>query len=594
MADSPAICDGTGRGHGRQHSGSGTEILRLNISIVAPQGRCAVHSGTHLCHGVRDGVTSVGGGEDSGGSLVAGLGAGRVAQRPFLHAQRRPLEGDAGARGRLCAVPGGPGRRPAAHPERTRHRSAVRPPGGSLPARAGRRQRGAGHAQCLGKDPRVQPADPDALPARRRGDRALSVPDQGAVSGPAGRAGRSGAGRRPAGTGLHLRRRHAGIHAGLGPRTGPHRHHQSGHAAHGRAAASPQVGPVLPRTALRGDRRAAHLPRRVRLPPGQRHSPPEADRGVLRSEPALRLLLGDHRQPAGAGPPHHRGGRGPDRPQRRARGGAQLPALQPTAARRSAGHPAKRRQRGSRDRHPPAAPPREDHRVRAFPHAHGADLRVCHGVAGRPLRRHRLLSRRLPPERAAPYRTRAARRVDPRRGVDQRAGAGHRHRRAGRVGDGRVPRHHRLLLAAGGPIGPHDRRVVVDPDRLPGADRSVRHPPSRVSVRHLPGVGPHRSGQHPHPAGPAQVRGFRAAVSRRRRGDAARGRSAPVPGGAGRDPPCRGRMVLVGPRLSGRAGVPAHLHAPERRHRRRHPRRTPRERSEPHPQGERSEPHPQG
>ena len=266
---------------------------------------------------------AVGGGEDSGGSLVArislvaGLGACRVAQRPFLHAQRRPLEGDTGARGRLCAVPGGAGRRPAAHPERTWHRSAVRPPGGRLPARAGRRQRGAGHAHRLGKDPRVQPADPHALPARRRGDRALSVPDQGAVSGPAGRAGRSGAGRRPAGAGLHLRRRHAGIHAGLGPRAGPHRHHQSGHAAHGRAAASPQVGPVLPRTALRGDRRAAHLPRRVRLPSGQRHSPPEADRGVLRSASALRLLLGYHRQPAGAGPPHHRGGRGPDRPQRR-------------------------------------------------------------------------------------------------------------------------------------------------------------------------------------------------------------------------------------------------------------------------------------
>ena len=61
------------------------------------------------------------------------------------------------------------------------------------------------------------------------------------------------------------------------------------------------------------------------------------------------------------------------------------------------------------------------------------------------------LPRRLPAARAPRDRARAARRRDPRAWWRPTPGAGHRHRLAGRGGDGRLPGHHRLHLAARGP-----------------------------------------------------------------------------------------------------------------------------------------------
>ena len=72
---------------------------------------------------------------------------------------------------------------------------------------------------------------------------------------------------------LHLRRRHAAGRAQGHPRARPHRGHQPGHAAHGHPAAPHQVGEAVREPALRRRRRAAQLPRRLRLARGQRLPP---------------------------------------------------------------------------------------------------------------------------------------------------------------------------------------------------------------------------------------------------------------------------------------------------------------------------------
>ena len=67
------------------------------------------------------------------------------------------------------------------------------------------------------------------------------------------------------GSRLHLRRRHARRRTARGADARRHRRLQPRHASPGDPAASHQVGAVLRGAAVRGDRRAAHLPWRLRL-----------------------------------------------------------------------------------------------------------------------------------------------------------------------------------------------------------------------------------------------------------------------------------------------------------------------------------------
>ena len=126
-------------------------------------------------------------------------------------------------------------------------------------------------------------------------------PDQGPGPGPAGRAARDGGRARRRHQDLHLRRRHARQRPAGDPPGGPRGGHQPGHAAHRHPAAPHEVGEALREPALRRDRRAAHLSRRLRQPPGQRAPPPLAGLRLLRQPSDLHLLLRHHRQPARAG-----------------------------------------------------------------------------------------------------------------------------------------------------------------------------------------------------------------------------------------------------------------------------------------------------
>ena len=108
------------------------------------------------------------------------------------------------------------------------------------------------------------------------------------------------------------------------------------------------------------------------------------------------------------------------------------------------------------------------------------------------------------------------------RRVDQRARARHRHRRARRVGDGRLPGHDCRHVAAGrprrpprGPVGRRARGVSSAP-----LDQFIVRNPSYFFDA-LAGARADRSGQPAHPRRSHQVRGVRAAVSRRAKRSAA-------------------------------------------------------------------------
>ena len=144
-----------------------------------------------------------------------------------------------------------------------------------------------------------------ALVAAARGARPLSVPDQGARPGPARRADRAGPD--PARHAhVHLRRGHPpGRPArGAGPRQP--RAHQPGHAPLRDPPPPHQVGEPAPGSPLHRHRRAARLPGRVRLAPGQRHPPAQAAVPALRVRAAVHPGLGHHRQPARARGAAHR------------------------------------------------------------------------------------------------------------------------------------------------------------------------------------------------------------------------------------------------------------------------------------------------
>ena len=187
----------------------------------------------------------------------------------------------------------------------TRHRAALHPPGGGHRPRLGGPQRGRHHADRVGQDALLQRAGAERHPARPVRARAVSVSDQGARAGSAGRAARAVgpavAARRARDRRLHLRRRHAAGCAPRDPRPRARRAQQPRHDPLGHPAAPSALGEAVREPALRRHRRAARLSRRVRQPPDERAAAAAADLPALRLEPDVHLLVGDDRQSARAG-----------------------------------------------------------------------------------------------------------------------------------------------------------------------------------------------------------------------------------------------------------------------------------------------------
>ena len=159
------------------------------------------------------------------------------------------------------------------------------------------------------------------------------------------------------------------------------------------------------------------------------------------------------------------------------------------------------------------------------------------------------IPRRGPPRAG----TGAGRRRVARAGDHQRPGTRHRHRRAGRGAAGRVPRHRRVVLAAGRPLGP------ARPGRAGGADRPRR------PAGHLPGApsgGP--AGQAGRAGGhrPGQPVRAGSAIALRGNGVAAgRSRGAALERRAGRQRPGR-RRAAAPPRSGGTSRPPVWTRTP--------------------------------
>src|SRR5260370_876048 len=101
----------------------------------------------------------------------------------------------------------------------------------------------------------------------------------------------------------------------------------------------------------------------------------------------------------------------------------------------------------------------------------------------------------------------AARRADSRRGLDERAGAGHRRRLAGCRGDGGLPRHDRRNLAARGACGSTQRQLVRRDGGLFRPARSIHGAQSRLFLRENAGTGIHTTGQSGNSGESSEVRG---------------------------------------------------------------------------------------
>ena len=349
-----------------------------------------------------------------------------------------------------------------------RRHAALHPSGRGLRARRRRPQHRRHHADGVGQDAVLQPAGARRGAEEPRDARALPVSDQGAGAGSDGGAARARRqdqrGRRRRHRRAHLRRRHAAGRAPHHPHARARRAQQSRHAARGHPAAPSEVGEAVREPALHHHRRAARLSRRVRQPPGQRAAPAAARVPPLRIGSAVHLLVGDHRQPRGAGGAAGRASVHADREERRAARREVLRLRQPADRQPRAGHsalvPERIAPRGGRV---PAPQPAGDP-VRAEPprdrDSHDLPEGRFRGRAGH-AREDPRLSRRLPAAAPARDREGAARRAGARCRLDQRARARHRHRRAGRVDHGRLSRA-RLPppgSGRGGPAGaPRDRR----------------------------------------------------------------------------------------------------------------------------------------
>ena len=388
----------------------------------------------------------------------------RIGDRPLAHdgaraalSRRRQAHPLAGRRVRPAAL--GAGSRSQGGPPQARHRAAVHPPAHrhlGVPRGPPRRRRDA-HGER--QEPLLQPA---GAPGRRRrpdDERALSLPDQGAQPRSGARPARVHSGRGPGGGGDGLRRRHSGRRPASRARTVAHRAHEPRHVALRNPAQPHQVGLDASFAALRRARRAAHLPRRVRLPHGTRHRAAAPHRPLSRFGPEVHLRHRHHRQPSGA-----RGAASRRRPRRGHRG---------RALGRSAGEPAvffvqpARRQPGARHPRERAEASRQPHvgpregagphdRVRPEPEQRRGDAEVPAAAVRRQrrARRDHGVSRGLPARDSEGHRARAARGRDPVRRGHECARAGHRHRRprCGRVRG--LPRLGRGHLAAVRPRRP--------------------------------------------------------------------------------------------------------------------------------------------
>ena len=190
---------------------------------------------------------------------------------------------------------------------------------------------------------------------------------------------------------------------------------QPRHAAPGDPAASHQVGAVLRGAAVRRDRRAAHLPRRVRLARREPRPAAAADLPVLRVEPGLHRLLGDDRAIPASWPSALLGGPVRAVTERGApQGRKHFAGLEPAGAQRRPRHP--RLGALAVDAHRPAggeAGP-QDHRLRQLAaRGRGADEVPEGRVRPRSARAgaRRRLSRRLSADRAPRTRKRSCARA---------------------------------------------------------------------------------------------------------------------------------------------------------------------------------------
>ncbi len=138
---------------------------------------------------------------------------------------------------------------------------------------------------------------------------------------------------------VHLRRRHAAGRAARHPRPRARGAQQPRHDPLGHPAAPSALGEAVREPALRRDRRAARVSRRVRQPPHERAAAAAAHLPALRVEPDVHLLVGHDRQPAragrGAGRAAVRAGVGERRAARR----EVLPVRQPAGRQPAARHP---------------------------------------------------------------------------------------------------------------------------------------------------------------------------------------------------------------------------------------------------------------
>ncbi len=108
-----------------------------------------------------------------------------------------------------------------------------------------------------------------------------------------------------------VRRRHAPGRAGARPQAGARPAHEPGHAPRGHPAQSPAVGRVLQAPEVRGDRRGAHVPGRVRVAGGLR---------AAAAAPGVRDLPGGWVGAADPGVGHPERGHGPEATERQASG----------------------------------------------------------------------------------------------------------------------------------------------------------------------------------------------------------------------------------------------------------------------------------
>ena len=327
-----------------------------------------------------------------------------------------------------------------------------------------------------------------ALVQRARGARALPVPDQGARPGPARRAGaaRAGAARH---ADVHLRRRHAAGRAARGAGAGQPRADQPRHAALGDPAAPHQVGRASSRTSATssstsctptaassaatsptccgGSSASAGTTARRRSSSWPR--PPSPTRASWPSgSPAQPVeLIAESGAPTGEkifvcyNPPVVNPELGIRAPYLGEAAKLATPLLRAEGADdRLRAEPARHRGPADRPSRPRWSDATGDSRTRAR------------------------LPRRLPAEPPARGRAGAARGRGAGRGVDQRARARHRHRPSRRRRARRLPGHHRLAVAAGGPrraahralgggagghSAPLDQFIVTHPDYLFGA-----------------------------------------------------------------------------------------------------------------------------